>query len=79
MERLLTSNCARIIGVLVRGFQLGVLNRPLSSGKAGYVYSAAFWTGLGYVFYKVVDHNDALIEQRVNQLQDARAKFAKEQ
>jgi hypothetical protein len=62
----------------VRGFQLGVLNRPFSYHKIGYVYSGLFWAGFGYLFYKVVDHNDALIEQKVNQLHEARAKLAKE-
>ncbi|CDR44091.1 CYFA0S13e03224g1_1 [Cyberlindnera fabianii] len=60
-------------GVIVRGFQLGVLNRPFSSGKMGYVYSAGFWTGFGYLFYQMVDKNDEIIEGRVKQLKESRA------
>jgi hypothetical protein len=59
-------------GVLVRGFQLGVMEKPFSHSKIGYVYSAAFWTGFGYYWYQYVDTNDAILEDRITKLRQKR-------
>lgn len=40
----------------------------------GYVYSAALWTGFGYLFYKGVDAEDEILNERVKKLHEARAR-----
>ncbi len=65
-------------GVLARGFQLGILRRPWGHFKMGYVYSAALWTGIGYFFYKVVDAEDEILNERVKKLHEARARRKQE-
>lgn len=63
-------------GVIVRGFQLGLQNKPFNTNMSGYVLSGAAWSGIGYMFYQFVDSNDEVIEERVKRLHEARERRA---
>ncbi|GMM30796.1 hypothetical protein DAMA08_035410 [Martiniozyma asiatica (nom. inval.)] len=59
-------------GVAVRALQMGIRQAPLFHAPQGYVYSAAFTTGIGYLFESWVENNDRLLELRLAKLQKLR-------
>lgn len=61
-----------VFGVAVRGFQMCLRQAPILHAPEGYVYSAAFTTGIGYLFESWVENNDRLLELRLAKLQKLR-------
>lgn len=68
-----------LFGAAVRGYQIGIKQRPWTYKPMGYVLSAGAWTVIGYAFYCVKDRQEALLEKRVATLLDARAKRQEQQ
>lgn len=59
-------------GVAVRALQMGIRQAPILHAPEGFVYSAAFTTGLGYCFESWVQNNDRLLELRLAKLEKLR-------
>ncbi|AWU75169.1 uncharacterized protein C5L36_0B04205 [Pichia kudriavzevii] len=63
-------------GVGVRALQMGIRQAPLLHAPMGFVYSAAFTTGVGYFFDQWVENNNELLELRLAKLKKIREESA---
>ncbi|VEU22577.1 DEKNAAC103669 [Brettanomyces naardenensis] len=59
-------------GIGARALQMGIRQAPLSYYPLGYVYSAGFWVGFGYLFDSWVEKNNTLLELRMQKLRRTR-------
>ncbi|ONH73503.1 hypothetical protein BOH78_3023 [Pichia kudriavzevii] len=55
---------------------MGIRQAPLLHAPMGFVYSAAFTTGVGYFFDQWVENNNELLELRLAKLKKIREESA---